>query len=172
MLIWQVVFSYNGAFNDLIKILGGNPVDWMRSDYGRYVVILLFLWKNIGYNMILFIAALANVPKTVLEMAMIEGAGSLRIFFQFKLRYISPTIVFVTILSLINSMKIFREVYLLTGHYPYDSLYLLQHFMNNMFERLDYQKLSAAAICIAFVMLIVILFLFISDNRLGKDLEE
>ena len=172
VLIWQVIFSYNGALNEWIAPLGLGPVDWMKSDYNRYVVILLFLWKNVGYDMILFLAALANVPSDIQEMAMLEGAGSARIFFSIKLRYLSPTIVFVTILSLINSMKIFREVYLLTGKYPYDGLYLLQHFMNNTFESMDYQKLSSAALVMALVMSLVIWLLFVADSRLGKDVEE
>lgn len=172
VLIWQVVFSYNGALNGLLAHFGINQIDWMKSEFNRYVVILLYLWKNIGYNMILFLAALSNVPVDIQEMAMLEGADSFRIFMQIKLRYISPTIVFVTILSLINSMKIFREVYLLTGKYPYDGLYLLQHFMNNTFESLDYQKLSAAALLMALVMILVILCLFLADDRLGRDVEE
>ena len=171
VLIWQVVFSYHGALNGLLTGLGFDPVDWMKSDFNRYVVVLLYLWKNVGYNMILFLAALANVPTDIQEIAMLEGAGSARIFFSIKLRYLSPTIVFVTILSLISSMKIFREVYLLTGKYPYDGLYLLQHFMNNTFESLDYQKLSAAAILLALVMVLVILLLFLADDRLGRDVE-
>lgn len=103
---------------------------------------------------------------------MLEGAGSGRIFFSIKLRYLSPTILFVTILSLINSMKIFREVYLLTGKYPYDGLYLLQHFMNNTFESMDYQKLSSAALLMALVMVVIIWLLFLVDTHLGKDVEE
>lgn len=172
VLIWQVVFSNNGALNDFLVHFGVEKIDWMKSEFNRYVVILLFLWKNIGYDMILFLAALANVPTDIQEMAMLEGAGSVRIFFQIKLRYIFPTILFVTILSLINSMKIFREVYLLTGKYPYDGLYLLQHFMNNTFESMDYQKLSSAALVMAAVMVLVIGLLFLVDNKLGKDVEE
>lgn len=172
VLIWQVVFSNNGALNDFLAHFGVEKIDWMKSEFNRYVVILLFLWKNIGYDMILFLAALANVPTDIQEMAMLEGAGSVRIFFQIKLRYIFPTILFVTILSLINSMKIFREVYLLTGKYPYDGLYLLQHFMNNTFESMDYQKLSSAALVMAAVMVLVIGLLFLVDNKLGKDVEE
>lgn len=172
VLIWQVVFSNNGALNEFLALFGVDKIDWMKSEYNRYVVILLFLWKNLGYNMILFLAALVNVPVDIQEMAMLEGASGPRIFFGIKLRYISPTIVFVTILSLINSMKIFREVYLLTGKYPYDGLYLLQHFMNNTFESMDYQKLSSAALVMAGVMVIVILCLFLADNYLGKDVEE
>ena len=172
VLIWQVVFSNNGALNDFLAHFDVEKIDWMKSEFNRYVVILLFLWKNIGYDMILFLAALANVPTDIQEMAMLEGASSVRIFFQIKLRYIFPTILFVTILSLINSMKIFREVYLLTGKYPYDGLYLLQHFMNNTFESMDYQKLSSAALVMAAVMVLVIGLLFLVDNKLGKDVEE
>lgn len=171
VLIWQVIFSNNGALNDFLAHFGVDKIDWMKSEFNRYVVILLFLWKNIGYDMILFLAALSNVPVDIQEMAMLEGADSVRIFFQIKLRYIFPTILFVTILSLINSMKIFREVYLLTGKYPYDGLYLLQHFMNNTFESMDYQKLSAAALVMAAVMVIIIGLLFLVDNKLGKDVE-
>jgi multiple sugar transport system permease protein len=172
VLIWQVVFSYNGALNELLAHFGIDKIDWMKSDFNRYVVILLYLWKNLGYNMILFLAALSNVPVDIQEMAMLEGAGSMRIFFQIKLRYIFPTILFVTILSLINSMKIFREVYLLTGKYPYDGLYLLQHFMNNTFESMDYQKLSSAALVMALVMVLVIGLMFLVDSHMGKDVEE
>ena len=172
VLIWQVIFSNNGALNDFLGLFGVEKIDWMKSEFNRYVVVLLFLWKNVGYDMILFLAALSNVPTDIQEMAMLEGAGSVRIFFQIKLRYIFPTILFVTILSLINSMKIFREVYLLTGKYPYDGLYLLQHFMNNTCESIDYQKLSAAALVMAAVMVVIIGLLFLVDNKLGKDVEE
>ena len=78
---------------------------------------------------------------------------------------------FVTIFSLINSFKIFREIYLLTNDYPYDSLYMLQHFMNNTFNNLDYQKLSAAAIIMAVVVVLIIGILFIAEDRFGKDVE-
>ena len=171
VLIWQVIFSYNGALNALLGQFGVDPVDWMKSGFNRYVVILLFLWKNLGYNMILFLAALSNIPREIQEIAMLEGAGSVRIFFSIKLRYLSPSIVFVTILSLINSMKIFREVYLLTGDYPYESLYMLQHFMNNTFRSLDYQKLSAAAVIMAVVMVVLIALLFKVEDWFGKDVE-
>ena len=79
---------------------------------------------------------------------------------------------FVTILSLINSFKVFREIYLLTGDHPYGSFYMLQHFMNNTFKSLDYQKLSSAAIIMSFVMVIIIGALFIVENYFGKDVEE
>ncbi len=171
VLIWQVIFHYNGALNEFFANFGIDKIDWLKSDMGQIVVVLLFLWKNLGYNMILFLSALNNIPKDVLEVATLEGAGSMYKFFKIKLRYLSPTILFVTVLSLINSFKVFREVYLLTGDYPYDSLYTLQHFMNNTFRNIDYQKLSSAAILMAIVMIIIIGALFIAENKFGEDVE-
>ncbi len=171
VLIWQVLFNFNGSFNVLIEATGGKAIDWLNSDYAQLVVILLFLWKNLGYNMILFMSGLHNIPKELLEYADVEGASEWYKFWAIKLRYLSPTVLFVTILSLINSFKIFREVYLLAGNYPYQGLYTLQHFMNNMFNSLDYQKLSAAAIIMALVMIVLIALLFIIENWFGKDVE-
>ncbi len=171
VLIWQVIFHYNGALNEMLAVFGVQPIDWLKSAYNRYVIVALFLWKNLGYNMILFMAALANVPGEILEVATIEGCGAWRRFLHIKLRYLSSTILFVAILSLINSFKVFREVYLLTGDYPYDGLYLLQHFMNNMFRSLDFQKLSAAAILMSLVMIVIIGILFAVEGLYGKDVE-
>jgi multiple sugar transport system permease protein len=172
VLIWQVVFHQNGTVNQIIEVFGGTAVDWFKSDWGLVVVALLFLWKNLGYNMILFLAGLQQIPKDLIEVATLEGASAPFIFFSIKLRYLSPTILFVGIMSLINSFKVFREVYLLTGDYPVNSLYLLQHFMNNTFRTLDYQKLSAAAILMGIVMVLIIGSLFVSEDRFGKQLED
>ena len=171
VLIWQVLFHYNGALNAVLGLVGDARIDWFNSEYGKLPVILLYLWKNLGYNMILFMAALANIPRDLLEVATIEGASAAYRFFAIKLRYLSPTVLFVTIFSMINSFKVFREVYLLTGDYPYETLYMLQHYMNNMFERLDYQKLSAAAVVMALALVVIIAVLFIVENRFGKDVE-
>lgn len=171
VLIWQVIFHYNGVLNDFLANFGVDKIDWLKSTKGQIVIVVLFLWKNLGYNMILFLSALNNIPKDIIEVATLEGAGAFYKFFRIKLRYLSPTILFVTVLSLINSFKVFREVYLLTGDYPYDSLYMLQHFMNNTFRNIDYQKLSSAAILMAIVMVAIIGVLFIAENKFGEDVE-
>lgn len=171
VLIWQVLFSNKGSVNDLLAVFGVDRIDWLKSEYALVVVILLFLWKNLGYFMILFMAALNNIPRELIEVADMEGASGWVKFRHITVRYLSPTILFVTILALINSFKVFREVFLLAGPYPYSSLYMLQHFMNNTFESLDYQKLSAAAIIMAVVMIIIIALLFIFEDKLGKDVE-
>lgn len=171
VLIWQVLFDYNGVVNEWFLAMGLDKIDWMKSDYAQIVIVLLFLWKNLGYNMIIFMATLSSIPKEIIEVALLESATKWQIFWQIKIRYLASTIVFVTIMSLINSFKVFREVYLMTGDYPYDSLYMLQHFMNNTFKSLDYQKLSSAAILMSLVMIVIIAILFFFENRMSKDLE-
>ena len=171
VLIWQVLFHYNGVMNEFIALFGADKIDWLKSDYCLLVIVLLFLWKNLGYNMILFMAALNNIPREMLEAAEVEGASGWYQLIHIKLRFLSPTVLFVTILSIINSFKVFREIYLLTGDYPYTGLYMMQHFMNNMFNNLDYQKLSAAAVLLALVIIVLIAILFAVENYFGKDVE-
>ncbi len=171
VLIWEVLFHYDGTVNHFLSAFGIDKIDFFKSKYAVVIIVCLFLWKNIGYNMILFMAALANIPKDITEACMLDGAGPVRVFYRIKLPYISSTILFVTILSLINSFKIFREVYLMTGNYPYDTLYMLQHFMNNTFKNLDYQKLSAAAILMCAVMIVLIGVLFLIEDKVGRDVE-
>jgi len=172
VLIWQVFFSFNGTINSFLGGFGLEKIDWMKSDWSRLVIILLFLWKNLGYNMVLFLSALNNVPVELIDSAKIDGAGSIKRFFKISMVYLYPTIFFVGIMSLINSFKIFREVYLLTGAHPVNSLYLLQHFMNNAFAKLEYQKLSSAAIIMCLGMIVIVGILFIAENKLGRDVEE
>lgn len=172
ILIFQVLFDYNGTINEILGNWTSNNIDWLKSSHAQVAVVVLFLWKNLGYNMILFMSALGSIPREIVEVTLLENANKRQIFFKIKLRYISSTILFVTILSLINSFKVFREVFLLAGEYPYDSLYMLQHFMNNTFLSLDYQKLSAAAIIMSAVMVVIIGLLFIVENYFGKDMED
>ena len=172
VLIVQVMFHYNGAVNQFFSRFGADKVDWLKSPHAQVVIIFLFLWKNLGYNMILFLSALESIPRDILEVATLDSANPFQIFFKIKIRYLTSTILFVTIFSLINSFKVFREIYLLTGKYPYTPIYMLQHFMNNTFADLDYQKLSAAAIIMSLVMVVIIGILFIAENHFGKDVEE
>ena len=173
VLIWQVFFSYNGVINGIAEKIFDSPekIDWLKSEYAQIVIMLLFLWKNLGYNMVLFLAALNSIPHEILESAEMDVAGPVKRFFAIKLHYLSPTIFFVGIMSLINSFKIFREVYLLTGDYPFANLYMLQHFMNNSFTHLDYSKLSAGAIIMCIVMVIIVGGLFFAESKFDKDVE-
>ncbi len=171
VLIWQVLFNYNGLVNEFLIKFGMDRTDFLKSDKAQIVIVVLFLWKNLGYNMILFMAALASIPKELLEVAMLENATKFQVFWYVKVRFMSSTILFVTIMSLINSFKVFREVYLMTGDYPYHTLYMLQHFMNNTFGTLDYQKLSSAAIIMFIVVSALVYVMYRVENMYGRDIE-
>jgi multiple sugar transport system permease protein len=172
VLIFQVLFDYNGVVNNILSSGNADRIDWLKSSYGIFVIILLFLWKNLGYNMILFLSALGNVPTDIVEVAKLDGANAFQVFWHVKLRYLSPMIVFTAILSMINSFKVFREIYLLTGEYPFGAMYMLQHYMNNTFSSADYQKLSTAAIYMSLVMIVIIGIMIAAENHYGKDMEE
>ena len=172
VLVWQGIFHYHGTLNQVTALFGMEPVDWLKTNWSYMVLTVMFLWKTLGYNMILFMSAIAGIPKDIIEVAELEGADEWYKFVHIKLRYLSPTILFVTILSIISSFKMFREVYLLTGDYPFESMYLMQHFMNNTFNSLDYQKLSSAAVLLSLVMIVLIGALFLIEHWFGKDVEE
>ena len=171
VLIWQALFNYNGLVNSVIMNFGGGKIDFLKSDKAQIVIVVLFLWKNLGYNMILFMAALSSIPRDLLDVAALENANKFQIFWFIKIRYMSSTVLFVAIMSMINSFKVFREIYLMTGDYPYSSLYMMQHFMNNTFASLDYQKLSAAAIIMFIVVTVLVYAMYFVENIYGKDIE-
>ena len=173
VLMWQVFFSYNGVLNGwLYQLIGADRIDWFKDNMGQMVIIFLFLWKNLGLNIILFLSALNNIPQEVIESSVMDGAGAVKRFFSIRLYYLGPTIFFVAIMSLINSFKIFREVYLLTGDYPYDKLYTLQNFMNNKFTHLDYSQLSTGAVIMSVAMILIVGVLFIIESKLDSGTEE
>ena len=170
VLVWQILFDINGSLNAVISSLGLSPVDWMKTELARLVVVIVYLWKNTGYNMVLFLAGLQNIPPEYYEAADIDGAGNWHKFTNITLVYLTPTTFFVFVMSIINSFKVFREVYLISGAYPHDSIYMLQHYMNNKFASLDYQMLTSAAFIMAVVIYILVLFLFRIQRRINSTI--
>lgn len=168
VLIWQVVFNFHGSLNSVLSFAGVQPVDWMNGQWTRLVVVAFYLWKNVGYNMIMFLAALQNIPGEYYEAAMIDGAGPVRRFINITAIFLAPTAFFILIISIINSFKVFREIYLISGNYPYESIYMLQHYMNNMFMSLDYQKLSTAAVIMALVIIVIVFVLFRIERKIRE----
>lgn len=172
VIVWQALFDDKGYINSALERFGAEPVQWLSSEYGMAVLILIFVWKTMGFNMVLMTAGLSGIPADYLETARLEGASTVWQFFHIKLRYLFPTLFFLLLYDIICSFRIFREVYLLTGDYPCEELYLLQHFMNNTFESASYQKLSSAAVMLALAMLIVTGILFFAERKIGKEIEE
>ncbi|WP_223829964.1 carbohydrate ABC transporter permease [Paenibacillus arenilitoris] len=172
ILVWQTLLQWNGAVNGLFLKWGVEPVDWMNTGWALAVMLLVFLWKNAGYNLIVFLAGLANIPAEQYESASIDGAGAIRKFRHITVPGLAPTSFFVIVMSIVSSFKVFRETYLVAGPYPYDTIYTLQHFMNNMFQALDYPKLTAAAVLLAIVIGATVYVLFAAERRSRRALEQ
>ncbi|GBF72521.1 sugar ABC transporter permease [Paenibacillus sp. 598K] len=171
VLVWQILFDWNGALNAVLQQFGFDRQDWMKSEWAGFVIMLVFVWKNIGYNVILFLAGLQNIPKQYYEIADLEGAGPVRKLFSITLTYLTPTTFLVVLMSVLNSFKVFRETYLVAGAYPHDRIYMMQHYMNNMFLSLDIQKVSAAAVLMALGMMMLVFVLFRTERLFRSYME-
>ncbi|GAA3405596.1 carbohydrate ABC transporter permease [Paenibacillus hodogayensis] len=170
VLVWQALFDLNGSLNGWLHEFGYAPKDWMESDMAFWVVVIVYLWKNVGYNMVLFLAGLQNIPADYYEAASIDGAGRLRQWRSITLVYLTPTAFFVFLMSIVNSFKVFRETYMIAGEYPQERIYMLQHYMNNMFKSLDYQKLTSAAFLMAAAIVAIVFVLFMVERRIARTL--
>jgi len=158
VLMWRFLFHENGFFSILAVSISGNPIDFMNTDLAVYVLIISYLWKNTGYDMILWIAGLSGIPSSLYEAASVDGAGRFKQFFYITLPNLRGMLFIIFILSLINSFKVFREAYLIGGNYPHTSMYMLQHLFNNWFVALDIEKLCAGAVIISIATSALIIF--------------
>jgi multiple sugar transport system permease protein len=159
VLLWKIFFHEEGVINQVIGKFGIPPENFLNSDSAFGVLVFTYIWKNIGYDMVLWIAGLNGIPSELYEAAAIDGAGAWKKFRYVTLPQLKPTVFVVTVLSLINSFKVFREAYLIAGDYPHQSMYMLQNLFNNWFTTLDIQKISAAAIIVAAVIFLFIVIL-------------
>lgn len=170
VMFFQVLFADRGILNSGLALFGISSVSWLNSPYAFHVLVLLYVWKNCGYNIVLFLTGLNAIPKDYREVSDLEGGSSLQYFRFVTLPLLIPSFLFVFVISIINSFKSFREAFLLGGAYPHKSIYLLQHFMNNNFENLNYQRLSVAALLtFSFIFLFVIVLFAIKQRKEQGD---
>jgi ABC-type sugar transport systems, permease components len=170
IIFFELFFDDKGFLNNILYFFRIPSIDWMNSSYAMMAIITIYIWKNLGYNIILFFAGLQGIPKEYYEAASIDGAGPIAKFFHITLVYLMPTTFFVIIISIINSFKVFREVYLMAGDYPHQSIYMLQHYMNNAFRKLDYHKLVTSAILMTLVIYIVVFILFKVQKKINESI--
>lgn len=159
VLIWRVLFHEQGILNGILVSINGQVRDWMNTNAAFGILVGSYIWKNTGYNVVLWMAGLTAIPRALYEAAEVDGAGSLKRFFYITLPNLKATLFTVTILAVLNSFKVFREAYLVAGDYPHDSIYLLQHLFNNWFRDLSLDKMSAAAVVTAIIIFICIMLL-------------
>jgi len=166
ILIWLLIFDYSGVFNQLVMEVfrfGGERPVWTHGPLLRVPVILLYVWKNLGFSVVIFTSALQAVPQAYYEYASLEGASRMKQELSITLPLISPTAFLVFVLAWINAFKIFKEIYFIGG--AYSDLYTLQHFMNNHFARINYQFVTTAAYSFAVIVLVLFGVLYWFEMR-------
>lgn len=155
VLVVDLLFAETGMVNQALMGLGLPIQDWLNSEYAFWVVIGLYLWKNTGYAVILLLSGLITIPDELYESADIDGGGKRQQFWYITVPQMWYSVFFAMVFSLINAFKCFREIFLIGGTRPHDSIYMLQHFINNSFENLNYPKLAVASVLLLIILAVV-----------------
>ena len=156
VLVWKILFHDQGLVNAALATFGGKEIRWMGSDAAFWMLVISYLWKNLGYTIILWTAGLSAIPESVYEAARVDGAGNWQTFRYITLPNLKGTAYTIAVLSLLNSFKVFREAWLVAGDYPQQSMYLMQHLYNNWFRELDFDKIAAASVLTSGVVFVLI----------------
>ena len=159
VLILNIVFHEQGVLSGVLNNFNIVGQDWMNTGYAFWVLVFSYIWKNIGYTIILWLAGLNAISKEIYESAKVDGAGELKCFTKITLPCLKPTLYTIAVLSLLNSFKVFREAYLVAGDYPDKSMYLLQHLFNNWFREMSFGKMAAASVVMAVIIFGLIMLL-------------
>ena len=159
VLLWKLMFEKYGFVNGMLHLCGIHAVDWMNTGAAFFVLVFSYIWKNLGYTMVLWLAGLSSISPDLYEAAEMDGAGRMTQFFKITLPLIRPLIFTIVVLSFLNSFKVFREAYLVAGNYPQEDMYLLQHLFNNWFTDLSVDKMAAGSVLLALVITVFVLLL-------------
>lgn len=174
VLVWKMIFSKQGFLNLLLATFHllpeGIPIDYMNTGAAFWVLVVSYLWKNLGYTIVLWLAGIFGISTDILEAARVDGATERQCFWLVVFPNLKGSLYTITVLSFLNSFKVFREAYLVAGSYPHESMYLLQHLFNNWFVNLELDKMAAAAVCIGLLLFLVILLLQSFWDREEKEM--
>lgn len=165
VLLWKLFFHPQGMVNQITALFGMAGIDWINGDTAFGVLVFTYVWKNLGYDVVLWVAGLASISDELYEAARVDGAGIVARFFYVTLPGLSKTAFLVVSLSVFNSFKVFREAYLIAGEYPHESIYMLQHLFNHWFVTLDIQKMSAASVLLLLVVALPVITKGLASRR-------
>lgn len=159
VMIWKILFSDTGYINTVLNYAGASQIHFLTTDTAFWVLVGSYIWKNLGYTVVLWMTGMMSVSSSQLDAAKTDGASELQSLLFISLPALRPTLYTITIISFLNSFKVFREAYLVAGSYPDKSIYMLQHLFNNWFVKLELDKMAAAAVCIFAVIFVAIILL-------------
>ena len=165
VLLWKLFFHPQGMVNQITALFGMAGIDWINGDTAFGVLVFTYVWKNLGYDVVLWVAGLAAISDELYEAARVDGAGILARYLYVTLPGLSKTAFLVVSLSVFNSFKVFREAYLIAGEYPHESIYMLQHLFNHWFVTLDIQKMSAASVLLLLVVALPVITKGLASRR-------
>lgn len=154
-LLWRLIFSSNGLMNQILNAFGLKSVSWFSTGAGAMTVLTILKVWQFGSAMLIFLAALKNIPTELYEAAEVDGSSRVRMFFSITIPLITPTIFFNLVLQLINGFQEFNGPFLITGGGPLNKTYLISMLIyNNAFK---YSKMgySSAASWVLFVIIMI-----------------
>jgi multiple sugar transport system permease protein len=155
-VVWRYLYHTRyGTLNYVLGLVGIGPIDWLGDNrWAMPAIILLAVWKNFGYNMVIFVAGLASIPEDMYDAARIDGAGAWHTFWQIKLPLLAPTFFFVGVTTMIGYFQLFAEPYVMTQGGPLHSTYSLVLYMYE--EGFRWWNIGYAS-AIAFVLFLITL---------------
>jgi multiple sugar transport system permease protein len=172
--VWMWLFDSNyGLINFFLLRLGLEPVAWLRSTlWAMPSIILVSVWKNMGFNMIIYLAALQDVPQELYESARIDGAGRWKLFYHITLPMISPALFFTIITGIISSFQSFDLVYNMTEGGPARSTTVIGYYIwQQAFDFLHMGYGAAIAYILFFLILVITLVQWLTRRKwvFGED---
>lgn len=162
-IAFKWLYATQGILNYFAELLGFNPLEWLTSpDLAIWSVIIVTIYKGIGYYMMIYLSALMGAPKELLEAAEVDGANLVQKHLNVTIPYLMPTIALVVTVSSISALKVFAEIYVMTRGGPLDSTKTIVYYIyERAFENLDLSIASAAS-----VVLLIIVMAFSAVNIL------
>ncbi len=168
-IAFKWLYADEGILNFIVTSLGLEKIGWLTDpNWALYSVIIVTIWKGIGYYMMIYLAALMSVPKELYEACEIDGAGFFTKHLTVTVPHIMPTIALVTTISAISAMKVFAEIYVMTKGGPLNSSKTIVYYIyERAFENLDLGFASAMAVVLLIIVLLLSLvnILFFEKNR-------
>lgn len=160
VLVWKIIFCQDGLLNQILSALSGIcengkvwAADWVNGNTAFPVLVITYIWKNSGYDLLLWLAGLSSVSESLYDAARVDGAGFWGRLYYVTVPGLKGTFGLVFLLSLVNSFRVYREAYLLAGSYPDMSIYMIPHLFSHWFLTLDVQNMCTAAMILTLASL-------------------
>jgi multiple sugar transport system permease protein len=158
-IVWGFLLQADGGVNGLLALVGVDGPNWLREGpTAMAAVVVVQVLKNVGLNMVLFLAALQGVPQDLREAARVDGAGALRVFRSVVLPLISPMVLLVSIITIVGSLQVFAQIAVLTQGGPGTSTTVLVYYLyQQAFQFAEFGYASAVAVVLFALVLVLTL---------------